>query len=144
MKVNVTRVFATDTKKDGTKMINKFGKPTWRVGIKTQEHGEEWVNGFLSFNPDKWEGTEQELIIEEGEFNGRKQLNFKLPPKNQGVTEMYVKHAIEVALAQIKLDIKDIKKKLDMPVMPDYPDGPVDNFTQEEMATPDNPEDTPF
>lgn len=86
MKYTIEKVFATDTKKDGTKMINKWGKPSWRVGIKTKEHGDEWINGFVPFDPNHWEGTEQELIIEDEVYNGERRKKFSLP-KRGGVDD---------------------------------------------------------
>lgn len=82
MLVKITKVSATDKKKDGSTIINKFGKTSWRVGIKTNEHGEKWINGFLSFNPTNWEGTEQDVEIYEEEYNGEKKLAFRLPKKS--------------------------------------------------------------
>lgn len=81
-KYHVTKVYATDKKKDGSTIINKYGKTSWRVGIKVSEHGDEWINGFLPFNPDNWEGSEQMLEIYEEEFNGQMQKKFRLAPKN--------------------------------------------------------------
>lgn len=79
MQVHVTKVYSTNHKKDGTPLISaKSGKPYYRVGIKTNEHGDQWLNGFSNFDCKDWEGKTKDLEITEGEFNGQKQLNFKV------------------------------------------------------------------
>jgi len=94
-KLNITKCVATDKKKDGTPIVNKYGKTVWRVGILTDKYGEEWINGFLPFEP-KWEGTEQELEIYEEEFNGQIQKKFNLPKQED----------------KLMSDIKEIKQML--------------------------------
>jgi len=85
--ITITKCTFTDVKKDGTKIVNKWGKPSYRTSLITKEFGPNvWVSGFLPFPPDKWEGTTQELEIYEEEYNGNIQKKFKLPPKTpQGV-----------------------------------------------------------
>lgn len=85
-KLTITKVFATDEKKDGTKIVNKFGKPYFRVGLKAEQYGEEWLSGFLPTKPD-WEGKEVELEITEEEFGGKMQKKFSVPKKEGKVAE---------------------------------------------------------
>lgn len=83
--VTITKVTATDTKKDGSKCVDKNGKPFWKVGIKTNEYGEMWLNNnYMLFNPTTWEGTKQELEIYDEEFNGKTDKKFKIPFKGKG------------------------------------------------------------
>jgi len=84
-KLHITKVTATDKKADGTQIINKFGKQSWRVGILTNEYGNTWLNGFLPFNPDKWANSVQELEVYEEEYQGKMQKKFKLPSKNDAI-----------------------------------------------------------
>ena len=100
-KVKITQVYSTNKKKDGTEIKTKTGKTSWRVGIRTAQHGDQWLNGFLPFNPDSWEGTEQSLIIEEGEFNGQKQLNFRLPPRNSGASKEEIQTVVKQEIAPV-------------------------------------------
>ena len=132
MKYKVTKVFATDTKKDGTKMINKWGKPQWRVGLQLEGMGDEWINGFLPFNPDRWEGSEQELILEEEEYNGEKRKKFSTPKTggipNEAVMriEKYVAHTNDMVNRIYKhLGIEDVPKtgNTDLPY-PEYTGAP--------------------
>lgn len=84
MNYHITKVYSTNTKKDGTPIVNKFGKPMWRVGLKVQEHGDNWVNGFLSFDPKDWEGKEKDLTITET-FDSvvhKNVLKFEIPRKD--------------------------------------------------------------
>lgn len=81
------KVFATtNLKKDGTEIKNKFGKTSWRTTIQVPEHGQKWITGFLPFQPNWQVGQQVEIIIYEGEeYNGVKQLNFKLPNKEDKI-----------------------------------------------------------
>lgn len=82
--VNIVSVTYTDKKKDGTPILSKFGKVSYKVGLKTKEY-EGYINGFLPFAPDKWEGTTQSLEITDDPKWGKQ---FKLPPKaGAGLTE---------------------------------------------------------
>lgn len=77
-KVNVTKITGRNTKKDGTALVNKFGKPYFIIGLQCTQHGQTWINGFESTIP-QWEGKEIELDIFEEEYNGTKSLKFKVP-----------------------------------------------------------------
>lgn len=93
-KVHITKVNYTDKKKDGTPIVNSYGKPSYKTGIQTKEYGEEWINGFLPFVPDKWEGTEQEVEISEDPKWGKQ---FKLPPKKNAGLSDADKAALKIA-----------------------------------------------
>ncbi len=80
-KVHIIKITVQDKKADGTPMINKWGKPFYRVGIQTREYGNAWINGFMNFPPTGWENSEQEMEIYEEEYNGKMQKKFKLPTK---------------------------------------------------------------
>lgn len=109
-KLNITKCIATDKKKDGTQIINKFGKVSWRVGIQTDKYGEEWINGFLNFNP-QWEGTEQELDIYEEEFNGRMSKKFRLPNKEDAIKAELseIKNLLYRILDNVEPKVEDVK-----------------------------------
>lgn len=76
-KLDIISVNYTDKKKDGSSIVTKFGKPSYKTGIKTKQY-EGYLNGFLPFPADKWENTQQELEIWQDEKWG---MSFKLPPK---------------------------------------------------------------
>lgn len=78
--VTIKRVSSTDKKKDGTELIGKYGK-FYRVGIQTEEYGDEWLNGFTSNEPNWIEGSKVEVIVFEEEWNGIMKKKFKLPSK---------------------------------------------------------------
>lgn len=103
MKVKIIKQTVSDTDKNGNKLISKkSGKPFYKVGIQTNEHGAQWINGLLNFSPN-WEGTEQELEIYDEEFNGKTYKKFKLEPKKPaGLSEaqlFQIKQASEQAYA---------------------------------------------
>lgn len=113
MQVKVTKQSATDSKKDGTKLVNKFGKAYWRVGI--QVGGQEgWVNGFMPFKPD-WEGKMVDLELYEEEYNGEMQKKFRVPKsvgidgeKIEKILNILVSH--KILLEEIKMLINPKKK----------------------------------
>ncbi len=78
--VKLTKIYINDTKKDGTKLIDRSGKPYKKIAIQTDKHA-----GYLSdfiFNQDdpklQWQvGNEVEIIVTmNGDFK-----NFKVPTK---------------------------------------------------------------
>ena len=79
--VKITRVSMKDTKKDGSKMVSKNGKPYWNVGIQTDKFGDSWFSA-LAFAPDDAvyklkEGDTVEIVIEgDGQYK-----NFRIPSK---------------------------------------------------------------
>lgn len=91
----ITKVFISDSGKDGKKFIAKNGKPYWKVGIKTDRTGDQWYSTivFREDDPAKLlkEGDERVLILEKnGEY-----FNFRVPTKidilDSKLTELYQK-----------------------------------------------------
>jgi hypothetical protein len=80
-KVTISKVFISDKNKEGTPFKDKNGKPFWKVGIKTNEYGEDWFSTLCFRQDDRAmnlrEGDTVNVVIEEN--NGFK--NFKLPTK---------------------------------------------------------------
>lgn len=114
-KLNILEVSYTDKRKDGTDLISeKSGKPYFRVGIKVDadKYKDRWINGFLLFAPDNWKGTEQELEITEEEWQGQKQLKFKLPNKQAQQDE---------GLKQINEKLDTIIRLVSVPSAPSTP-----------------------
>jgi len=111
---------------------NKWGKDSWKVGIQTAETGDKWMNGFLPFAPDRWKGTQQELLVEDKEVGGVVYKNFKLPPREE--KSPYAKPqapVVDITLHQ-KLDkiidhlsgVRPLNRTSDGGAMPDFaPDG---------------------
>lgn len=76
-----TKVHITRCKIEGPK-LDKNNKQYWKVGIQTRENGEQWFNSnYFPFNPDRWEGTDQEVILYDEEYQGKTYKKFKLPPR---------------------------------------------------------------
>lgn len=110
-KVTITKVNYKDTDKQGNPLLSKkTGRPYWIVGILTNEYGATWLNGFLPFCPDKWEGTSQEIEVFEEEWQGQTQKKFKLPPKNFGGLSEADKTSIALAVRQSSDALTAVKK----------------------------------
>ncbi len=109
--VTVSRVSATDKKADGTKLKNKFGE-FFRVGIQTDEHKDEvgdpvWINGFSTKRPEWTIGEKLQVEITEEEYNGRKQLKFRLP-KKETLQDDKIK-SLEAEIAKLKGGEKNVE-----------------------------------
>ena len=48
MNITITKIYRSKTKKDGTPLVSKEGKPYERIGVQCQEHGSKWLSGFSS------------------------------------------------------------------------------------------------
>ena len=83
--LTIVKVSVKDKNKEGKPYISKTGKPFFLVGIQTNEYGSDYLNGIMPFNPDKWEGSTQDLITFDEEYNGKVSRKFTLPPReNKG------------------------------------------------------------
>lgn len=84
-KLTVTRISATDKKKDGSELIGKYGK-FWRVGLQVKEYGDKWLNGFTSKEPTWVENDVIEVDIktemwQRDDGTEVEQLKFRVPNK---------------------------------------------------------------
>ena len=68
--------------KDGKPYMTKNGKPFVRVSVKVAEYGDQYISG-LWFGADcPWQvGHKVELQISEGEYQGKKELKFEIPKR---------------------------------------------------------------
>jgi len=77
MKITLTKIFTTDKDKEGKPLVNRNGKEYTRMSIKTQEHGDSWLSGFLNNTNANWkEGDTVEVEVEKAGDKGQ-YLNFK-------------------------------------------------------------------
>lgn len=89
MQVTINKCSYTDKKKDGSECRTKQGKTFYKVGIKTNEHGDEWINGLVfDAPPTDWEGKTMELDIKEEEYQGKTSLKFELPRKGKNFADI--------------------------------------------------------
>ena len=100
------------TNKDGKSYIDKKGKPFVRVSIKVSEYGDQFISGMLfdTLNCDWQVGEKKDLVITEGEYQGKKQLNFELPKKENKFEKL------ENDIASIKLAILTVAKAVNVEV----------------------------
>lgn len=128
--VTLTKVFSSDKNKDGQEFKTKDGKKFWKMAIKTQELGDEWLS-CLFFDEGRmpqWSEGDQ-VAVEIEESNGYK--NFRIPTKYDTLMAMF--NELDQRLR--KLENPSTIGNTNVP----YPDGPVDKFTEEEIK-----EDIPF
>lgn len=139
MILKITKVFSTDTKKDGSKMINKWGKPYFRTAVKAEQYGDEWINGFTAFKPE-WEGKEVELEISETEFNGKKGKAFAIPKKEDVANKALEQILNKITAIDLKINV--LYERLVAPNLPKVQE----KVPGTDIDYPDdiNPEDIPF
>jgi len=99
-KVKILRVSSTDKKKDGSELIGKYGK-FYRVGIQTEQHGEKWLNGFMSKEPTFQAGDEITIDTSTEEWQGQEQLKFRIPKPE------------DIESAEKDAEIEELKKQLE-------------------------------
>lgn len=75
--LTITRISCTDKKKDGSILEGKFGT-YFRVGIQTEEYGDQWLNGFSNQVPTYEVGDTIDAVVTTEEWQGKEQLKFKL------------------------------------------------------------------
>lgn len=82
--LTLTKVYRSTTKKDGTPLVTKAGKPYERVSIQAEETGDTWVSGFGNDKNKVWaEGDKIQVLLEKsGDFT-----NFKMPNANPSRAE---------------------------------------------------------
>jgi hypothetical protein len=119
VKIVLTKIYISDEKKDGTKFIDKNGKPFKRVAIQTDSHGETWLSSFSFRDSDEmreWkEGQEVQILISKRDDF----WNFRIPTKADLLEERVTK------LEEAVFDSKDTSTgSIDSLVdgtPPDYP-----------------------
>jgi len=79
MKITLTdKPIIASTKKDGTPLISKKGKPYKMCLFKCNEYKDRWVSGFYRDEMESWNGGD-EIEVDIEEKNGY--LNFSMPDK---------------------------------------------------------------
>lgn len=108
MQVKLTKVARSTTKKDGSALLTKDGRPYTRLSIKTQQHGDKWLSGFDNPQTKSWEeGQEVEIeVTENGEY-----LNFSVPKREDKVDQKL--EQILNKLTGIGIAIEIIKGRLE-------------------------------
>lgn len=101
MELHITKIAKFTTKKDGTPLTTKDGRPYTSVRIQTQEHGERWLSGFENAISRNWkEGDTVEAEVEEkGEY-----MNFRTLKPEDKVNEKLEKVLNKLVGLSMKLD----------------------------------------
>jgi len=136
--INYVNQFKTN--KEGQPYLSKNGKPFVRVSIKVADHGEEYISGLWFGEDCPWKvGDTETLIIFEELYNGKKQLKFELPKKenvNQKVLEdilnklTFMNLKIEEIL-EWKRDVAGVPKSKIAGTDIDYPTAEDEGLTDE-------------
>ena len=105
------------TNKDGKSYIDKNNKPFRRASFKVDESKGNYVYGNV-FDPqiDWKDGDEVEMIITEGEYNGKPSYSFELPKKEDRYASR-IEH-LENEVTKLNLALVSVEKYL-------WPDGKV-------------------
>ena len=123
--------FAVD--KSGNPYKTKNGKPFVRVSIKVAEHGDNFISGLFFGENCPWKvGETVELVIAEEEYQGKKQLKFDIPRKDDKMLGELNNLALKIGVMSGKLDkiikiLEDDGKNSD--------GSPVPNFETDPLAT---------
>lgn len=94
MQVKVTRISRKDTDRDGNKLLGKKDqKPYWKIGIQTEQTGDEWLSGFANNQSDPrylmQEGGTYHIAVEEKTVGDKVFKNFRmLKPEEIKMSEM--------------------------------------------------------
>lgn len=73
----ITDVRFTTTKRDGTPLVTKGGKPMWATDIQIAERPGLWINGLVFRDPSAWKGTTRRLELSVQDYQGTAQPKFK-------------------------------------------------------------------
>ena len=108
MQVKITRISKKDTRADGTKLINKYEKPYWSIGIQV-EGSDEWLSGFANSTSDAMynleEGGTYSITVSETKKGDRTFKNFKLlTPEEKELEELRAFKASQTATPEVNLD----------------------------------------
>ena len=136
--VNLTRVFVTDKKKDGTPLINKKGNPYKKVSVKTTDHGDKWLSGFAHDADDpmlSWKAGDQVTIVIEQNGDW---LNFRHPVKQDVVNSRIDR--LEGRVAALEMFMVENGKKEDPKEKEDQ--NFLDEVANEDL--PEEPDEIPF
>lgn len=152
MELHITKIARFTTKKDGSPLVNKNGKPYTSVRIQTQEHGDKWLSGFENAEVKNWaEGATVDVeVTQNGDY-----FNFSIPKKDSVDNALLEKtfqntEFILNRLTGLKLilDAMDARTNPQAKrVVPDtaYPQGSnVTAFDEDEFLNSTPPEDVPF
>lgn len=110
MQVKVTRVSRKDTDKNGNKLIGKYDKPYWKIGIQV-EGSEEWYSGFANNMADPMylieEGGTYSITVTEKVVGDRTFKNFKLlSPEEKELEELRaLKASLDAKPAEPEVDL---------------------------------------
>lgn len=128
-KVKLTAVYINETDKNGNQFISREGKPYKKMSIKTEQHGDKYLSGFVNKANQNWKkGDEVEIVVKE---NGQ-YLNFEVP-----------KLGSEVEI--LKTQIASLKFKVD--ILWEEKHGNTINSLKDEIEYPNDdidPENIPF
>lgn len=117
--LNVSKVFISDKKKDGTPIIDFDGRPARKVSIKTNEYPTKYLYSFPSSKQDdpiffiSERSTIQAIVWENNGF-----MNFKLPTRLD-LLEARVKELEDAVFETEKAELKPAPQEKDDDV-PDF------------------------
>lgn len=138
-KVILTRIYISDKSKAGVPFVSKTGKPYKKIAIKTVEHGDTWLSGFVNKTNEFWkEGDQVDIIIKQnGDY-----LNFETVKEEDKIKEKVAALEVEVlnlknAVAKLTPKTVTTTKTPTQPHTESAPSSGPDDFGVPEMDEPD-------
>lgn len=100
MKYTITALIRKTTKKDGTPLVTKDGRPYAMLSIKTEQHGDKWLSGFEGTISKNWKvgDTVEFNVVPNGEY-----LNFEVPK---------LEDALKADIQGISKELKELTKRV--------------------------------
>lgn len=102
MQVKVTRISKKNTDKDGNPLLGKRDqRPYWKIGIQTDQTGDEWLSGFANNESDPRYlmdvGGTYHIAVEEKKVGDRIFKNFRMLKPD------------EIKMAEMEAELKALK-----------------------------------
>lgn len=136
MTYTIKRITTSTTNKDGKPLIDKNRRPFLKVGLQVAEHGETWVNGLFFGAQIPWkEGEKVDLNITKELYNGKEQLKFEIPRKENPNAKALEELANRMTKVELRMATLENQLK---PQPVKYPEGepPTPNFEPDEDRIP--------
>lgn len=127
--------------KNEQKVAKKSGKTYTSCSIKTEEHGEVWLNGFGNEITKSWvQGDKVDIEVQKEEFEGKTYVNFKTMNKADLLDDRVT--ALEKTMKLVVEKLRgDSQSKMELPTKPVK----AKEVTTEEVDTGlEVPDDLPF
>lgn len=143
--LTLTRVYTTNKTKDGQPIKDKQGRDLYKVAIKAQEYGDQWLRGFAYPSQLKFfeKGKTISAEVSEDVWEGQKSLRFRLAPQRaQTAGAEDIRAIVREELADALALLSKIAKDVEAIRYASRPES--EKAAEVEVAEEPEPEDIPF